>query len=98
VTEITVGIRNLKAHLSQYIQLVKEGRAVVITRYGRPIARMIPTGVVEWNSKKLRDIEPVAVNRGDKLVSDIVVEMREEGLLATLAGVLPAGAGHHRRR
>jgi hypothetical protein len=34
-------------------------------------------GIIAWDGRKLGDIEPPAVNRGDKLVSDIVIEMRE---------------------
>jgi hypothetical protein len=34
-------------------------------------------GLVAWSGKKLRRIKPPAVNRGDKLASDIVVELRE---------------------
>jgi len=34
-------------------------------------------GLVEWSGRKLRDIKPPAINRGDKLASDIVVELRE---------------------
>jgi prevent-host-death family protein len=89
--ETTVGIRDLKARLSEYMQQVKNGQSIVITDHGKPVGRILPVamsleervevlrkaGLVEWSGKKLRRIKPPAVNRGDKLVSDIVVELRD---------------------
>jgi len=86
-----VGIRELKAHLSEYMAKVKSGQSIVITEHGKPVGRIIPegqsleehvealrqAGVIAWNGKKLKRIKPPAVNRSDKLVSDIVIEMRE---------------------
>jgi prevent-host-death family protein len=91
MSEVTVGIRDLKARLSEYLRELGKGQVIVITDHGRPVGRIYPAeasveermeamrkaGLVEWSGKELRDIEPPAVNRGDKLVSDIVVEMRE---------------------
>ena len=89
--ETTVGIRDFKARLSEYMQRVKDGQSLVITEHGKPVGRILPVamsleerievlrkaGLVEWSGKKLRDIKPPAINRGEKLASDIVVEMRE---------------------
>ena len=86
-----VGIRELKAHLSEYMAKVKSGQSIVITEHGKPVGRIIPegqsleehvealrqAGVIAWNGKKLKRFKPPAVNRSDKLVSDIVIEMRE---------------------
>lgn len=89
--ETTVGIRDLKARLSEYLQKVKNGQSIIITEHGKPVGRILPVatsleerlemlrraGLVEWNGEKLRRIKPPAVNRGDKQVSDIVVELRD---------------------
>ena len=89
--EKTVGIRDLKARLSEYIQKVKSGQSIVITEHGKPVGRILPVatsleermemlrkaGLVEWSGKKLRRIIPPAVNRGEKQVSEIVVELRD---------------------
>lgn len=86
-----VGIRELKAHLSKYMRQVKRGQSIVITEHGKSVGRIIPegqsleerietlrqAGVIAWDGKKLGDIKPPAVNRSDKLASDIVIEMRE---------------------
>jgi len=89
--ETTVGIRDLKARLSEYMKQVKSGQSIVITEHGKPVGRILPVGMsledrfemlrkaglVEWNGKKLRRIKPPAINRGDKMASDIVVELRD---------------------
>ena len=68
--ETTVGIRELKARLSTYLQQVKDGKTVIITEHGRPIGRiapllntkeeriqaMIDAGLIKWNGKKLQPI------------------------------------------
>jgi len=86
-----VGIRELKENLSKYMAKVKSGQSIVITEHGKPVGRIIPegqsleervealvqAGVIAWNGKKLKRIKPPAVNKSNKLVSDIVIEMRE---------------------
>lgn len=86
-----VGIRELKENLSKYMAKVKSGQTIVITDHGKPVGRIIPegqnleervkalvqAGVITWDGKKLADITPPAVNRSNKLASDIVIEMRE---------------------
>jgi prevent-host-death family protein len=39
---VTVGIRELRDHLSQYLELVKEGRSVRVTEHGAVIASIVP--------------------------------------------------------
>lgn len=43
----TVGIKELKNRLSQYLHRTKKGEEVVITERGRPIALIQPIGSVE---------------------------------------------------
>ncbi len=45
----TVGIRELKAHLSAYLAKVKAGEVVVITERGKPIGRLSPEPGSETN-------------------------------------------------
>ena len=91
MNETTVGIRELKAQISKYLRRVKEGHTLVITERGKPIGRIVPVGetleervqrlveagIVKWNGKKLEPREPIAVNRGPRQVSDLVVEDRD---------------------
>jgi prevent-host-death family protein len=91
MSELWVGVRDLKARLSEYLRQVSQGRTVIITDHGRPVGRLSPVdqplderlkalqnaGIVAWNGKKLKPVTPAAVNRGEQQVADILVEMRE---------------------
>jgi prevent-host-death family protein len=39
---VEVGIRDLRDHLSRWLDEVKAGRELVVTERGRPVARLIP--------------------------------------------------------
>ncbi|MHB0876936.1 MAG: type II toxin-antitoxin system Phd/YefM family antitoxin [Anaerolineae bacterium] len=92
--EVTVGVRELKTHLSRYIGMAKKGETVIVTERGTPVAQLQPleshpddvrqrllaavkAGVLNWNGRRLEPYEPVIVNKGPKLVSDILIEDRE---------------------
>ena len=91
MSELWVGVRDLKARLSEYLRQVSQGRTVIITDHGHPVGRLSPVdqplderlkalqnaGVVAWNGKKLKPVTPAAVNHGERQVADILVEMRE---------------------
>jgi len=88
--EQTVGVRELKAHLSEYLRQVKQGRTLVITERGKPVGRLIPqglslaerleelqrAGLIRWNGKKLPPAKPVAKLRGKKTIAQIIIEDR----------------------
>jgi prevent-host-death family protein len=91
MSEMRVGVRELKARLSEYLRQVKAGDVLVITERGKPIGRILPAeqsledrirdlaaaGLVRWNGEKLAPFKPLVVNRGDVQVSDLVVEDRD---------------------
>ena len=91
MTQVTVGIRDLKAQLSKYIQQVKAGETVIITERGKPIGRLVPTepstearlkeleqaGMLAWSGRKLQSSAPMAQTRGDKTVAEMLLEDRE---------------------
>ena len=91
MTQTTVGIRELKARLSTYLQQVKAGSTVVITDRGKPVGRIIPikpsvdeqmqellqTGLVAWSGRKLAAIDPVAQTRGKRTIADLLLEDRD---------------------
>jgi prevent-host-death family protein len=41
-TSVQAGVRDLRDHLSRYLQLVATGTEVVVTDRGRPVARLVP--------------------------------------------------------
>ena len=45
---LEVGIRELREHLSAFLDDVRAGREVVVTDRGRPIARIVATSGASW--------------------------------------------------
>lgn len=94
MAEMTVGVRDFKARMSYYLAQAKKGRIINVTSHGKPVARIFPpeitleqrvkalqeAGIIAWSGQKPPRRKPVAVNRGRKLASDIVVEMRDESV------------------
>lgn len=51
IPSVRIGVRDAKASLSRLLRDVKDGREVVITEYGKPVARLVPAGslsVSDW--------------------------------------------------
>jgi prevent-host-death family protein len=55
--ETAVGIRELKARLSAYLQRVKAGNTLTITEHGKPIGRIVPLGQTTKEEKLRKMIE-----------------------------------------
>ena len=82
-----VGVRELRAHLSRYVEQVKEGEEIVVTEHGKPVARLVPMNGERKIDRLIREgvVRP-ARSRTDWLpetlipvkgsVSDIVIEQR----------------------
>jgi len=91
MTEMRVGTRELKNKLSEYMRRVKSGETITVTEHGKTIGQIVPVkptvekrmlamvaaGLAEWDGKKLPPYQPKAVNKGNGLVSDLVIEDRE---------------------
>ena len=88
--EQTVGVRELKARLSEYLRRVKQGETVIITEHGKPVGRLIPqgqslderlgelqqAGLIRWSGKRLSPMKPVARLRGKKTIAEIIIQDR----------------------
>ncbi|GMQ79465.1 MAG: hypothetical protein BMS9Abin02_2062 [Anaerolineae bacterium] len=88
---IKTKIRELKAKLSAYMRRAKAGETIVITEHGKPIGRIVPVGqstqeqmaalmragLINCNREKLAHISPPAHTRGDRSLSDLLLEDRE---------------------
>ena len=88
---IEVSVDELRANLKDCLKQVEQGEVLLITRRGKPIARIVPAGdslkkgmdglvkagVISWGGKPLSPWEPVAVNRGPELISDLVSKERD---------------------
>lgn len=92
MTVITVGVRELKAGLSGYLnQIRREAKTVIVTDRGQPIAEISPVsatveermrtlmadGTIAWSGRRLSPAEPVAQLQGDVTVADLLSEDRE---------------------
>jgi prevent-host-death family protein len=67
MSEIRVGVRDLKARLSEYLRLVKAGQSITITDHGHPVGQLVPaaqTGgqALEERLKALQEAGMVAWN------------------------------------
>jgi prevent-host-death family protein len=60
-----VGVRELRDHLSQYLDRVKAGTEVVVTEHGLPIAYLVPRP----RSQKLADLIAARAAGSDLLLS-----------------------------
>jgi len=92
MSSVTIGLRELKSHLSAYVRRVKAGDTVVITDRGTPVGRLVPmegsrdealrrleeAGVLSWSGTELRPLaeSPPRV-RGDRTISDLLLEDRD---------------------
>ena len=86
-----VNVRELKSRLSHYLRLTKAGETVEITERGTPIGLIVPVsapiqdrmealaaaGLLLWNQRKLRPLNPVAKVRGKRTVAQILIEDRD---------------------
>jgi prevent-host-death family protein len=91
MTQMAVGIRDLKAQLSSYMKRVKAGNTVIITERGKAVGRIVPVeqsvetrlqamiqeGLVEWDGHRLEPRTPVTEAHGDHTVADLLLENRE---------------------
>lgn len=96
MSDLRVGTRELKTHLSKYLRRVKAGETVIVTERGRVIGQIAPVSqsleermktlvsarLVQWNGKKLVSYEPTVINHGPRQVSDLVSEDRDVDYLS----------------
>lgn len=76
---ITVGAFDAKTHLSSLLDKVEAGEEVVITRHGKPIARLVPEGsqVQLAADEAVRQLK--ALRNGVRLDGLSWKELRDEG-------------------
>jgi prevent-host-death family protein len=90
MAERIVGVRELKARLSEYLRQVKAGDTLVITEHGVPVGRLTPAGLsmeermqvmveagqAEWSGKRIAPSKPVARTKKGYSVSEALIEDR----------------------
>ena len=48
---ITISVSELRNRFDEYIRRIKSGEAVIITKYGKPIAEFIPATMIQDKQK-----------------------------------------------
>jgi len=83
-----INIRELKTHLSEYLQRVEAGDTIVVKNHNREVARIVPAAAdrfleelcstpgISWRGGKPSGMKAPKRISGRKLVSDIVAEDR----------------------
>jgi prevent-host-death family protein len=88
--ETQVGIREVRARLSEYVRRVKSGETIVITEHGQPVGRFVPAaaslderlqalvraGLAEWNGARLPANEPEPRRPGSPTVAGLLIDAR----------------------
>jgi len=91
MSEMRVGTRELKTHLSKYLRRVKAGETIIVTERGKVIGQIAPisasleermkalvnAGLAQWDGKKLAPYQPAIVNKSSHQISDLVSEDRD---------------------
>ena len=68
-----------KTHLPQLLDDVEAGETIVITRHGRPIARLVPDEA-QRNADAAAAVEAIrALRKGGKVTVEEILSMRDEG-------------------
>jgi prevent-host-death family protein len=83
-----VGINELKAQLSEYVDRTREGERFLVTDRGEPVAELIPLsperlvleklaaeGAIEWHGGKPKGLRGVVV-RGEPVSETIIRDRR----------------------
>ena len=85
---MNISIRDLKAHLSEYLQRVEAGATIVVKNRKRTVARIIPDNAtplvervqevpgVSWSGGKPKGMKSPKRISGGTLISDMVIEDR----------------------
>lgn len=76
---ITVGAFEAKTHLSSLLERVAQGEEIVITRHGKPLARLIPVAVADRSRIDLAISKLKTLRKGCKLEGLSWQELRDEG-------------------
>lgn len=83
-----VGVRELKAHLSEHLRNAQRGQVILVTDRGRPVARIVPAGLPEgivrliqegrltWSGRPFRVPRERPRVRGRPNLADIVIADR----------------------
>lgn len=88
-----IGVRELRQHASRYLARVEAGEELGVTNKGRLVARLVPVQAGERSRealiesgalvparrpRNLLDVTPTPARGGERNLSDVLKEMRDE--------------------
>lgn len=76
---ITVGAFEAKTHLSTLLERVAQGEEIVITRHGKPLARLVPVAVADRSRIDSAILKLKALRKGCTLGGLSWQALRDEG-------------------
>jgi len=89
IPDLILGVRDAKANLSWALREVKQGKEVVITEYGTPIARLLPARPLSLEERLAEmesrgEIEPATAPKMSitlplDIPGDVALKLLEEG-------------------
>jgi prevent-host-death family protein len=74
-----VSVHEAKTHLSRLLQEVQEGAAIVITRGGKPVARLVPLAAEPRRPGRLKGKIRIAKDFDAPLPEELLRHFRGEG-------------------
>jgi prevent-host-death family protein len=81
---LSIGAYDAKTRLSELLDRVEKGEQIVITRHGRPVARLIPEGLSDRSAAsaalaQLTQYQNKLAARGVHFTTEELRAMRDEG-------------------
>jgi prevent-host-death family protein len=80
----SIGAYDAKTRLSELLDRVERGEQIVITRHGKPVARLVPEGGYDKAAAhaavaRLRELGKQLASRGVNLTDEEIRALRDEG-------------------
>lgn len=76
---ITIGAFEAKTHLSSLLERVAQGEEIIITRHGKPLARLVPVDVADRSRTDCVISKLKELRKGCNLGGLSWQELRDEG-------------------
>ena len=78
-----VGVKELRANLSRWLEMVREGQEIVVTDRGRPVARLVGTS---WTPDRLVERGLVRLPLEPRRPAGQIDRVKAKGSVAELVG------------
>ncbi len=73
-----VNLAEAKAHLSELVSRAQSGEETIITRRGKPVAKLVPVAAPKKAFRSLSDFR-ATLPKGKKSSAELIRRLRDEG-------------------